>query len=76
MVTIAQTLFATAPIGVPVALPAAGTSLENPYVYDATARELKARAASGSIEIVDERIATTGEDADELICHLQFVRRR
>jgi hypothetical protein len=36
-------------------LPRAGSSLENPFVFDATARELKAMAARGLLEVVSER---------------------
>lgn len=57
MTSIAQTFHARAPIGAVVELPAAGTWLENPYVYDAAARDIKALARSGCTEIVDERVA-------------------
>ena len=41
--------------GVLTPLVPAGSSLENPYVYDSAARELKALADEGLVEIADER---------------------
>jgi hypothetical protein len=41
--------------GALTALVAAGTSLENPYVYDSAARELKILAEKGLVEIAEER---------------------
>ena len=41
--------------GVLTALVAAGTSLENPYVYDSAARDLKTLADKGLVEIAEER---------------------
>ncbi len=75
MTTIADSLFATAPIGQPVELPRAGSWLENDYVYDATAREIKQRARAGCVEIVEERQLPSGPVGDEpLITHLAFRR--
>jgi hypothetical protein len=75
MTTIADSLFATAPIGQPVELPRAGSWLENDYVYDATAREIKRRAQQGCVEIVQERQVAAGASGDEpLITHLAFRR--
>lgn len=72
MTTIADTLFATAPIGRRVVLPRAGTWLENDYVYDATAREIKLRAADGRVEIVEERSEELG--GHPVIRHFAFRR--
>lgn len=74
MTTMADTLFATAPIGAPVALPRAGTWLENDYVYDATARDIKRLADAGAVEIVEERLRQRG--AEPVISHLTFRRLR
>ena len=57
--------------GVLTPLVAAGTSLENPYVYDSAARELKVLAEAGLVEIADER--RTG---DALIGAISFRRIR
>jgi hypothetical protein len=70
--TIANTLFATAPIGHRIALERAGSWLENDYVYDATAREIKQLAQRGCVEVVEERQAPRG--GEPLITHLAFRR--
>jgi len=60
--------------GVLTELSAAGTTLENPFVYDSAARELKAMAHQGLVEIIDERIGDrTGE---ALIRSITFARLR
>lgn len=53
-------------------LPNAGSALENPYVYDSTARELKEMAARGLLKIVDERRSEDGQGG--LISKLTFQR--
>lgn len=53
-------------------LPRAGSTLENPYVYDSTARELKEMASRGLLKIVDERRSEVGQDG--LISKLTFQR--
>jgi len=55
-------------------LPSVGTPLENPYVYDASARELKAMASQGLVKIVEERRHHGGMGG--LISHLTFERLR
>jgi hypothetical protein len=55
-------------------LSSVGTPLENPYVYDASARELKAMASQGLIKIVEERRLDVGPEG--LISHLTFERLR
>ncbi|MBL8318981.1 MAG: hypothetical protein JNJ42_11285 [Burkholderiaceae bacterium] len=74
MNTLAQTLYLDSAFGVALDVPNAGCSLENPFVYDAVARELKAMADRGLIEIVSEHHKPLGEDT--LIDRLQFKRLR
>lgn len=74
MPSIAHTLYALAPIGSVVELPSAGTSLENPYVYDAAARDIKALVERGWTEIVDERVKHVG--GEPITVHLAFRRLR
>ena len=55
-------------------LEAAGTGLENPYVYDSAARDLKRMAEKGLVRIVREQ---THREADrELIDRIAFARLR
>lgn len=72
MTSIAMRVHALAPIGAVTELPCAGTWLENPFVYDAAAREIKALAASGCTEIVDEQRRVQGDEA--LTVRLAFRR--
>lgn len=72
MRTLAQTAFLDSEPGILVELPSVGSALENPYVYDASARELKAMAEDGLLEIVEERRGGLGE----LIQKLTFNRLR
>jgi hypothetical protein len=53
-------------------LPSAGSPLENPYVYDSIARELKEMAARGLLKIVDERRSDDSQGG--LISKLTFQR--
>ncbi len=70
--SIARQIFAQAPVGEPVRLPQAGTSLENPYVFDSVAREIKfAGSEFGELEVIEER---THASDDGLI--IDFVFRR
>lgn len=72
MHTIGKSIYLDAVFGIDQELPHAGSPLENPYVYDATAREFKAMAAEGLVEIVLEH---TVQRADEvLIDRLRFRR--
>jgi hypothetical protein len=61
-------------VGVLYELPRAGSALENLDVYDASARELKALAAKGLIEIVEERAVQRQQD--RLIWRFRFRRVR
>ncbi len=74
MRTLAEVAYLNSQFGVENELPRAGTTLENPYVYDASARELKALAARGLIEITQESTAIA--DDEPLIERLHFVRLR
>jgi hypothetical protein len=73
MQTLAQSAYLDSEFGTLSELPSAGSALENPFVYDAAARELKAMAAKGLVRIVDER---RSEHPDELISRLTFQRLR
>jgi hypothetical protein len=74
MRSFAQRVYLESDFGALVDLPRAGTSLENPYVFDAFAREFEAMAAQGLVKIVDERRRDDG--SDKLICALTFERLR
>ena len=74
MRTLAQNVFLESEIGTLSELPSAGTSLENPYVYDASAKELKAMASQGLLKIVEERRGDPRSGA--LISRLTFERLR
>lgn len=58
----------------PRELPRAGCALENPYVFDDAARELKRMADQGLAEILVER--RNGDRHDALINRLSFRRLR
>ena len=73
MRTLAQSAYFDSEFGTLSELPNVGSSLENPYVYDASARELKAMAAKGLVKIVDER---RSDDRSGLISRLTFERLR
>ena len=74
MRTLAQSAYLESEFGALSELPTAGSSLENPYVYDASARELKAMASQGLLRIVDERRRSDGFSG--LISRLTFQRLR
>jgi hypothetical protein len=71
--TLAQTAYLDSSFGADHELPRVGSALENPYVFDASARELKAMAIQGLVEIVEEH--TTRIADEELIDLLRFRRR-
>jgi hypothetical protein len=73
MRTLAQSAYLESEFGALSELPNVGSSLENPYVYDASAKELKAMASQGLIRIVEER---RGGSRDALINRLTFQRLR
>jgi hypothetical protein len=72
--TLARSVYLDSEFGIPHELPKAGTPLENPYVYDAAARELKSMADHGLLRIVSEH-CTEAQD-DLLIDRICFVRVR
>ena len=74
MSTLANNVYRDSQFGVLQDLPRAGSSLENPYVFDATARELKAFASRGLVEIVSEHLVVDG--TEPLIDRLKFKRLR
>ena len=74
MQTLAQSAYLDSEPGALSELPSAGTSLENPYVYDASARELKAMASRGLVKIVEEQRHADSPGA--LISRLTFERLR
>ena len=74
MRTLAQNAYLESEFGSVCELPSAGSSLENPYVYDASARELKAMASEGLVKIVAEQRSVDGVGG--LIRRLTFQRLR
>jgi len=72
MHTVAQSIYSNASIGTPIVLPKAGTPLENRYVFDSSAHEIKAMAVQGLVKIVSEERASEHESA--LITDIVFVR--
>ena len=74
MQTLAQNAYLDSQVGALSELPTAGSALENPYVYDASARELKALAAQGLVKIVEEQRFSS--DPTGLISRLTFERLR
>ena len=74
MRTLAQSAYLDSEFGTLSELPSSGSPLENPYVYDASARELKVMASEGLLKIVDERRGDG--DRGGLISRLTFERLR
>lgn len=74
MATLAEVEFRTSELGELHELPRAGTALENPYVYDSSARELKAMAEQRWVEITRED--RDGDGPQALITRLAFRRLR
>ena len=74
MSTVVQNIYLDSEIGVPTDLIAAGTSLENPYVYDSVARELKSMANQGLVRITAESLASNAQEP--LIERIRFERVR
>jgi hypothetical protein len=72
MRTLAEGIYRNASIGSVVKLPKSGSWLENAYVYDASAREIKALAKRGLVQIVSERTADSGDG--DLITELVFTK--
>jgi hypothetical protein len=74
MLSLAQALFLDSELRVEQELPHVGSALENPFVYDAVARELKQMAGRGLVEIVQEHTHT--HSAEPLIDSLRYRRVR
>ena len=74
MGTLALSAYLDSEFGTLSELPRVGTPLENPYVYDASARELKAMASQGLVKIVEEQRRDEGPGG--LINRLTFERLR
>lgn len=74
MATIAEAVFRNSELGDLCELPHAGSTLELPLVFDSTARELKAMADRGMLEIVEEHQSILGDEW--LIDGLSFRRKR
>ena len=74
MRTLSTSIYLASHVGVPTEVEPAGTSLENPYVYDSVARDLKAMEGEGLLRIVDEHLREGRSDAP--IDRLSFVRLR
>lgn len=72
--TLAQSFYLDSSFDTECELPHAGSSLENPFVFDASARELKALAERGLIEVTAEHLRRVGDE--ELIDRLSFRRLR
>lgn len=72
MRTIAKSIYLDSGFGNDEELPRAGSALENPYVYDAAAREFKEMAAQGLVEIVLEHRLQLADEV--LIDRLRFRR--
>lgn len=72
MATIAERVYAEAAVGAIVVLPKFGTRLENPYVFDAAAREVKAMAELGRVKIVEER-RDSQHDSD-MVTGISFIK--
>jgi hypothetical protein len=71
---LAHSVFLESEIGAIEELPRSGSVLENPFVFDAVANDLKRMAASGLVEVVDER--RSGAGADTLIDSFRYRRLR
>ena len=72
MYTLAQTVYLDSLYGIEEELPRAGSALENPYVFDASARELKVMATKGLVEITEEHTTRVADEV--LIDRLRFRR--
>ena len=74
MLSLAQSLFLDSELRVEQELPHVGSTLENPFVYDAVAREFKQMARRGLVEIVQEH--SVPHNAESLIDSLRYRRMR
>lgn len=74
MIDYAHSIYLRTPPGVPTKLSRVGSSLENPFVYDSVARDLKRLALEGLVEIIDEK--ASGDGGERLIERIAFRRLR
>ena len=74
MPTLARQIYLDSQFGVPSDLQAAGTALENPYVYSSVAQDIKSMADQGLVEVVRESV--TQHASERLITKLTFRRVR
>jgi hypothetical protein len=74
MQSLVHAMYLESEFGVTTDLEAAGTTLENPYVYDSAARDLKAMADQGLVKIVREHVRSGA--AGPLIHSISFARLR
>ena len=74
MKTIAWRVYMEAPMGASTQLPRSGNGLENPFVYDASARDLKRLEAQGLLHILHEQRGRCG--TDEVITDVTFAKLR
>ena len=74
MRTLARSAYLDSSFGVATDLQHAGSALENPFVFDDAARELKQLADRGLIEIVAEQ--SMRHAGEQLIGRLSFKRLR
>jgi hypothetical protein len=74
MTSLSRSIYLAADIGIPTDVLPAGSSLENPYVYDSVARELKSMADEGLLEVVS--VDHRPGDAEPLIERISFARLR
>jgi hypothetical protein len=74
MPTLARTIYLDSAFGVPHDLEHAGSTLENPFVFDSVARDLKGMASEGLVEVVSER--QVHHASESLIDRFTFRRMR
>jgi hypothetical protein len=74
MSSLSRSIYLAADVGILTDVPPAGSSLENPYVYDSVARELKSMAEEGLLEVVSED--PRPGDNGPLIGRITFARLR
>jgi hypothetical protein len=74
MISLARSVYLDSRFGVEEELPHAGSALENPFVFDAIAQEMKAMASEGLIEITG--MHTRKNNDEPLIDRVVFRRLR
>lgn len=74
MSMLARTIYLDSEFGVPLELGHAGSTLENPFVFDSVAQDLKTMADQGLIEVVSERHVDLANE--RLIDRFTFRRMR